>query len=70
MVVAVLLLLAQINPDRTVSTMTQAFPTYAACKRAYDAWIAGEPDAHAVRPETPATRYALCVTLPAVGRDA
>lgn len=67
---AAVLLLALWLPGEAPRTMTQAMPSMDACRAAERAWLAGEPDAHAIPTPPSATRYALCVTLPAAGKDA
>jgi hypothetical protein len=67
---ATILFLALWLPGRAPQTMTQAMPSSVACEAAQRHWLAGEPDAHAIPERPSATRYALCITLPATGHDA
>jgi hypothetical protein len=69
MTAAVILFLATLAPGLPVRTLTQPMASLEACKAAEREWLAGEPDAHAIKEHPSTTRYALCVTLPTAGRD-
>ena len=73
MIAGVILLLALLNPDRSIRTEARPMPDFATCKRAERAFLAPRdaPMEHPTRGEPDTLmRYALCVTLPAIGRDA
>lgn len=67
---AVVLFLALWVPGSAPVAAAFPMPSAAVCRAASDQWLAGEPDPHAIRPAPSPARYALCVTLPATGRDA
>lgn len=71
MFAGVVLLLVLIAPDRSLHAMTQVMPSLEACEDAKSEYLAGEPDAHDIRPEQGSNfRSALCITVPLEGRDA